>query len=215
MPEKDASYTAESLQFKWIRIESDLSDVEYEMEVYYEGKWVELLGCGVINYDTIISAGVPSRLGWSFGIGLDRVAMILFRIPEMRLLWSQDKRFLDQFKGFEDNGLKHFVPYTDHAGCYKDVIISLPSAEANSEFHEGNIMEMVRDAAADEVMEVKLLRKVDNPQTAKCSLYYRIKYRRLDRELTDVEIGLVHEKIKMGLKSKLGAEICSPGIGTE
>lgn len=37
------------------------------------------------------------KVGWAFGVGLDRLAMIQYQIPDIRLLWSKDKRFLDQF----------------------------------------------------------------------------------------------------------------------
>ena len=37
-------------------------------------------------------------IGWAFGIGLERVAMVLFGIPDIRLFWSEDPRFMEQFK---------------------------------------------------------------------------------------------------------------------
>jgi phenylalanyl-tRNA synthetase alpha chain len=38
------------------------------------------------------------RRGWAAGLGLERFAMLLFNIPDIRLFWSQDPRFLGQFK---------------------------------------------------------------------------------------------------------------------
>ena len=41
-------------------------------------------------------------VGWAFGLGLERWAMILYDIPDIRLFWSTDSGFLSQFK-FEDS----------------------------------------------------------------------------------------------------------------
>ena len=45
----------------------------------------------------LLSAGVNNKVGWAFGLGLDRLVMTQYAIPDIRLLWSEDERFLDQF----------------------------------------------------------------------------------------------------------------------
>ncbi|KAJ4307197.1 phenylalanyl-tRNA synthetase alpha subunit, mitochondrial [Collariella sp. IMI 366227] len=67
-----------------------------------------------------INAGVPSQIGWAFGIGLERIAMLLFQIPDIRLFWSKDERFLAQFRGVEEElgRMRPFVPFRD---CVEDV----------------------------------------------------------------------------------------------
>ena len=45
---------------------------------------------------------MSSKIGWAFGLGLDRLVMTQYAIPDIRLLWSEDERFLDQF-AFSDS----------------------------------------------------------------------------------------------------------------
>lgn len=46
----------------------------------------------------ILVAGAGEKIGWAFGLGLERLAMKLYEIPDIRLFWSVDPGFLHQFK---------------------------------------------------------------------------------------------------------------------
>ena len=52
-------------------------------------KRFKVLGCGVIHDDVLINSGKAGSVGWAFGLGLERLAMILFDIPDIRLFWSK------------------------------------------------------------------------------------------------------------------------------
>lgn len=47
--------------------------------------------------------GAGERIGWAFGLGLERLAMCLYDIPNIRLFWSNDTGFLNQFKVEDPN----------------------------------------------------------------------------------------------------------------
>ena len=61
--------------------------------------WIELLGAGMVNPYVLENCGIDSKKynGFAFGIGMDRFAMIKYGIPDIRLLFENDQRFLKQF----------------------------------------------------------------------------------------------------------------------
>jgi phenylalanyl-tRNA synthetase alpha chain len=63
--------------------------------------WMEIMGCGMVHPVVLRNAGVdPERYtGWAFGMGPGRLAMTLYGIPDIRLLYEGDMRFLRQFEG--------------------------------------------------------------------------------------------------------------------
>ena len=61
--------------------------------------WIELLGAGMIHPRVLEMAGIDPNVysGWAFGIGLERTAMRRFKIDDLRLIFENDIRFLEQF----------------------------------------------------------------------------------------------------------------------
>ena len=61
--------------------------------------WLELMGCGMVHPNVLRNVGIDPDLysGYAFGMGVERVAMIKYRIDDMRSLFENDVRFLQQF----------------------------------------------------------------------------------------------------------------------
>ena len=61
--------------------------------------WIELLGAGMIHPKVLQMSGIDPEVysGWAFGIGLERTAMRRFKIADLRLIFENDVRFLEQF----------------------------------------------------------------------------------------------------------------------
>ncbi len=61
--------------------------------------WIEILGCGMIHPAVFESSGIDPEqwTGFAFGMGLERVACVRYGIPDMRVLFENDPRFLSQF----------------------------------------------------------------------------------------------------------------------
>lgn len=61
--------------------------------------WVEILGCGMVDPQVLINCGIDPEVysGFAFGMGIERQAMMLYTITDIRLLFENDVRFLKQF----------------------------------------------------------------------------------------------------------------------
>jgi phenylalanyl-tRNA synthetase alpha chain len=61
--------------------------------------WVEMGGCGMVDPNVFDAVGIDSEVytGWAFGFGVERLAMRKYGITDIRLLFENDLRFLDQF----------------------------------------------------------------------------------------------------------------------
>ncbi len=65
-----------------------------------EGKWLEILGCGMVHPNVLESAGIdPEKYtGYAFGIGIERLAMLRYGVTDLRMFFENDLRFLRQFR---------------------------------------------------------------------------------------------------------------------
>lgn len=210
--------STEPLQVRWIEASFPWTSPSWELEILWRGGWLEVLGCGVVKQTLLNDSGVSEQSGWAFGVGLERIAMLLFEIPDIRLFWSTDARFLEQFKGVSADltKMKRFVPFSKFPACCMDVAFWLPSTSsaagggtrANSQdFHENDFMEIVRDIGGDKVEDVKVLDEFKHPETGRMSRCYRILYRSLERTLTNSEVVIYHNKLREALVQKLGLEL--------
>lgn len=61
--------------------------------------WVEILGAGIVNPAVLDMCGIDSKTysGFAFGFGIDRIAMIKYGVPNIKMLYENDMRFLAQF----------------------------------------------------------------------------------------------------------------------
>ena len=62
--------------------------------------WLEIMGCGMVDPNVLKNCGIDPEIysGFAFGMGIDRIAMLLHQIPDIRMFAENDVRFLEQFK---------------------------------------------------------------------------------------------------------------------
>ena len=70
-----------------------------EVDVKWKGRWLEILGCGMVDPNVLIAAGYDPEIytGFAAGFGVERLAMVMHQIDDIRRLYSSDLRFLQQF----------------------------------------------------------------------------------------------------------------------
>ncbi|KIW06302.1 phenylalanine-tRNA ligase [Verruconis gallopava] len=207
----DKVLTEEPLRVRWVEAYFPFTSPSWELEVWWQGDWLEVLGCGIVKQNILNNADQHSRSGWAFGLGLERIAMLLFSIPDIRLFWSDDVRFLSQFSS--TGPLNRFVPFSKHPACYKDVAFWLPTTssaaggQTAAALHENDVMELVRETAGNLVEDVRLTDEFTHPKTGRKSMCYRINYRSLERTLTNSEANDLHDSIRRKLVAQFGVEL--------
>lgn len=70
-----------------------------EVDIQWKGKWLEVLGCGMVDPNVLKAVGYDPEVytGFAAGMGVERLAMVLHEIDDIRRLYQSDLRFLRQF----------------------------------------------------------------------------------------------------------------------
>ena len=70
-----------------------------EVDVRWQGKWLEVMGCGMVDPNVLKAVGYDPEVysGFAAGLGVERFAMVLHKIDDIRRLYNSDLRFLRQF----------------------------------------------------------------------------------------------------------------------
>ncbi|WGH27174.1 MAG: phenylalanine--tRNA ligase subunit alpha [Candidatus Shikimatogenerans bostrichidophilus] len=72
----------------------------FEVDIFYNKKWVEIIGCGLINKKILknVNINYNKYSGLALGIGIERIAMIIYDIKDIRELFKNNINFIKQFK---------------------------------------------------------------------------------------------------------------------
>lgn len=178
------------------------TDPSIEMEIEKNGKWVEVLGSGVVRGSVLKNFGVDPDIynGWAFGEGLERLGIVSMELPDIRLFWSEDPRVKKQLKlGNKFKEVSKYPPIT------RDI-----SFVVKNTFVPNNYFDLIRDLGGDLVEEVKLLDKYENEEkfgADKISYTYRIIYRSNSRTLTGEEVDKIQANIYGETAKQFAAEL--------
>lgn len=199
---QDCSYTLlEGSEHKDVYFPFTIDSVEVEIDFKLEDgstKKIEVLGAGTVHPDIMSDLGLPDCQAWAFGLGVERLAMLLFNIPDIRLFWSNSPQFLNQFSAKKITKFKAFSKYEI---CYKDI-----SFYINDMFSYNDLCTIARDEDKNNIIEsialIDEFKKLD-----KVSHCYRIIYRSIDSTLKNSEINKIQNAIRTRLIDELQLEI--------
>jgi phenylalanyl-tRNA synthetase alpha chain len=181
------------------------TDPSIEMDVAWDNKWVEVNGAGIVHPQVLKNLNIDPDIynGWAFGFGVDRLAMLKMKIPDIRLLWSKDERITSQLKDLNNI----YKPVSKFPSVIRDISFIVDK----NDFNLNAYYESVRDVIGEEyVEEVKLLDQYENEEKFgkdKISYTFRVAYRHLERTLTNVEVNEMHEKLHSATELQYKAQV--------
>ncbi|XP_011554746.3 probable phenylalanine--tRNA ligase, mitochondrial [Plutella xylostella] len=195
------------IKHRWVDAYFPFTHPSWELEIFYENKWMEVLGCGIVRNEILVNAGPSNTIAYAFGLGLERLAMALYKIPDIRLMWSNDSGFLTQFENKDLDAKITYKPVSSYPQCTNDLSFWLPENLSIDTFMNNDFYELVRGIGGDIVEQVKLKDKFVHPKTKKHSLCYSIVYRHLERTLTQEEVNKVHKDIEVAVATAFNVVI--------
>lgn len=195
-----ADLLGKGIESRWVDAYFPFTHPSFELEIKYEGEWMEMLGCGVLRQQIVNNAGANDRIGWAFGLGLERIAMKLFNIPDIRYFWSNKEEFLVQFRNQKDIKNMKFKPFSSkQPALINDISFWIPDHFCPTDFYD-----LVRNVAGDLIENVSLVDEFSHPKSGEKSHCYRVCYRHLSRPLSQSEVGQINDKIKHEIVAQLG-----------
>lgn len=158
------------------------TEPSFEVEVKFEGKWLEILGCGVIHRTILNRLGI-NEIGFAFGLGLERLAMILFSINDIRLFWTNSIKFTNQFNSSMNFRTIQFKPYSNLDSTDRDISFFIPEDQLELKLDGtfewvmiNNFFDLVREICGDNIENVLLQDKFHNKKISKYSHTFRLTF---------------------------------------
>ena len=175
-----------------------------QVDAYQDGRWVEVWERGLAHPRVLAAAGLPGRSGLALGMGLDRLLMLVKRIPDIRLVRCGDPRITRQMLD-----LARYQPVSSMPPITRDVSVAVPDDD-----DEETLGGRVRDALGADtscVEEVRVLSATAyqqlpesaigrlGAQPGQKNLLVRIVLRNLEKTLTNEAANALRDRIYRAL----------------
>lgn len=162
------------IKYRWVDSYFPFTQPSWECEIYYGGEWLEVLGSGIMRNEILEQNGVHNTIGWAFGVGLERLAMILYDIPDIRLFWSNDSGFLNQFNENDFGKQIKYKKISSYPQCVNDLSFWLPNEVSLDQFSANDFYDLVRDVSGDVVEQVYIYMYIKFKKKIRKKLWLKI-----------------------------------------
>ncbi|KAF1754746.1 hypothetical protein GCK72_021310 [Caenorhabditis remanei] len=158
---------------RWVDAYFPFTHPSWELEVFYNGQWLEVLGCGIMEQKLLESAGVTDKIGWAFGIGLERIAMVLYGIPDIRyarigllIILVERFGFLVSIRWKTAGDDVKYKQISSHPQVIFDISFFLPES---TQFNDmtSDVYDTIRTIGGELVEQVKLTDEFENKKKGK------------------------------------------------
>jgi phenylalanyl-tRNA synthetase alpha chain len=198
----------QAVETRWVDCYFPFTHPSWELEVWHRGEWLEVLGCGLMEQRILERAGAGAKVGWAFGLGLERLAMVLYGVPDIRLFWTRDSGVLSQWAGAGPEDPVLYKPVSKFPQCSNDISFWLPSvAQGEQLFSPNDFYDLVREVGGDQVEQVRLVDQFTHKKKQLDSQTYRIVYRDMEKTMSQVEANAIHARIEELAAGNLGVTI--------
>jgi len=189
------------IEFRFLVDTFPFTDPSTQVEINWGGNWIAITGAGLVHPNCLKNFGLDPEIynGYAGTFGLDRVAMVKMGISDIRIFWSVDQRITSQFKDINSK-YKEVSKYPETSRDISFII--------DKNINLNNYYEIVRDFAENLIEEVKLVDSYEDDAkfgNNKKSYTFRIIYRSPEKTLTNEEINVIQEKIRIKTAQDLNA----------
>lgn len=190
------------IEYRFLVDSFPFTDPSVQIEIKFNNDWLEVVGSGLVHQQVLQNLGLDPKKynGWAFGFGLERLAMVKFGIPDIRVFWSEDPRIASQFKNINSK----YKEVSKYPSVVRDI-----SFVIDKDIALNNYYELVRDEGGNLVEQVEKVDEYENEEKwpGKKSYTFRIIYRSLEKTLTNEEVNKMHDKITEKTKKELSAMV--------
>ena len=191
----------ENVEFRFLVDSFPFTDPSVQIEIKFNGDWLEVVGSGLVHSQVLKNLNIDPKVynGWAFGFGIERLAMVKFGIPDIRVFWSDDSKITSQFKDINSK-YKEVSKYPETSRDISFII--------NKDINLNNYYEIVRDFAENLIEEVKLVDEFEDDAKFgkdKKSYTFRITYCSPERTLTNEEVNKIQDQIRAKTAQDLNA----------
>ncbi len=192
-----------AIEYQFLDDTFPFTDPSSQVEIKNGDKWLEVVGGGLVHKKVLEHMNIdPEKYhGWAFGFGLERLAMIKNKIPDIRILWSDDERITSQFTDLNSE----FKDISKYPAITRDISFIVDKTMSLNSFYE-----IVRDFGGELVEEVSMMDQYENDAKLgadKKSYTFHIVFRSYERTLLNSEINDMFKQIEESVRKELNAVI--------